>query len=108
MISRVVRSNVSLMSKRFQSQASTGSAGVKSSFNNKHNFNINPPPVHQYWTMRNSSVLLAFIPVYLLVGYVAKSAGEGLTGYEGLAGFADGEKSPMKELKFGEAQSSDN
>ena len=107
MFSRIVRNNGSLMSKRFQSQAST-SASAKSAFNNKYNFNINPPPVHTYWSMRNSSVLLAFIPVYLLVGYAIKYSSSGLSGYEGLYAFADSEKSPMKELKFGEAQASKN
>lgn len=107
MFPRAVRNSGSLLSKRFQSQASTG-ASAKSAFNNKHNFNINPPPVHTYWTMRNSSVLLAFIPIYLAVGYLTKSTSSELSGYEGLYAFADGEKSPMKELKFGEAQVSKN
>ncbi|ODV80150.1 uncharacterized protein CANTADRAFT_25856 [Suhomyces tanzawaensis NRRL Y-17324] len=76
------------------------------SFTNKHNFNINPPPVHEYWNYRNASVLLAFIPVYLSIGYFAKYIGANTEGYQGLQEFADNEKSPLKELKFGEPQTS--
>lgn len=87
------------ISRRFASNEST-----PSSFTNKYNFNINPPPVHEYWNIKNASVLIAFVPLYFAVGYVAKSIGTDLDGYEGLLEFADSEKSPMKELKFGEAQ----
>lgn len=86
------------------SSGAATSATVKSSFNNKHNFNINPPPVHEYWNYRNASVLLAFIPLYFGVGYVAKYVGTNVEGYGGLLGFADSEKSPLNELKFGEPQ----
>lgn len=90
------------VAKRFQSHASPE---VKSApFNNKYNFNINPPPVHQYWNIRNASVLFAFVPLYLAVGYLGKYTGSNLSGFDSLLEFADSDKSPLKEIKFGEAQ----
>lgn len=85
--------NVRVAARRFQS---TGS------FKNTYNFNTNPPPVHEYWNMRNSSVLIAFVPVYFAVAYVAKGSGEGLSGSEGIKAAADAEY--VKGLDFGQAQ----
>lgn len=90
------------MARRFQSHAAPEAKSAP--FNNKYNFNIDPPPVHQYWNIRNASVLIAFVPLYLAVGYLGKYTGANLSGFEGLAEFADLEKSPMKEIKFGEPQ----
>lgn len=87
------------ISRRFASSEST-----HSNFNNKYNFNINPPPVHEYWNMKNASVLIAFVPLYFGVGYIAKYIGTEIGGYEGLQEYANSENSPMKQLKFGEAQ----
>lgn len=84
------------MGVRFQSQAAK-----EQPFNNKHNFNINPPPVHAYWNLRNALVLFAFVPAYIAVGYLGKSVGEGLDGFTGLEAFARLEQSPMKEIPFG-------
>lgn len=89
------------MARRFQSHAVKEEPKVEA-FNNKFNFNINPPPVHTYWHARNFTVLLAFAPIYVAVGFLAKYTGENLNSFEALLDFADSEKSPMKEYKFGE------
>lgn len=89
--------------KRMNSHSS-GLTATKSTFNNKYNFNTNPPPVHEYWNIRNTSVLLAFIPIYLSVSYLTKKGTSNVDGYGGLVDFAKGDKSPMKEVKFGEPQ----
>lgn len=85
--------SVRVAARRFQS---TGS------FKNTHNFNTNPPPVHEYWNIRNSAVLLAFVPIYVAVGYIGKNSGEGLTSLEALKAAADSDL--VKDLGFGEAQ----
>lgn len=84
--------NTRVIAKRFQS----------SGFKNTYNFNTNPPPVHEYWNLRNSSVLLAFIPLYFGVGYIAKSTGSELSGFEALKAAADSDI--VKGLGFGEPQ----
>lgn len=95
----------SRMSKRFQSHASHATETVKSApFNNKYNFNINPPPIHLYWNAKNSFILFAFAPIFVAFGYLGKYTGSNMPGLEGILEFADSEKSPMKELKFGEPQ----
>ncbi|EGV64909.1 hypothetical protein PSN45_005261 [Yamadazyma tenuis] len=76
----------------------------KAPFNNKYNFNTSPPPVHEYWNIRNTSFLLAFIPLYFAVSYVTKNGVQEIEGFGGLVEFAKGEKSPLKEIKFGEPQ----
>jgi hypothetical protein len=91
-----------LLSKRLQH--SSAETAPKSSFNNKYNFNINPPPVHEYWNYWNASVFFAFIPLYFGVGYIAKYVGTNVEGYGGILEFADREKSPLNKLKFAEAQ----
>lgn len=90
------------------SSGSAGASTAKSSFNNKYNFNTNPPPVHEYWNIRNTSVLLAFIPIYLSVSYLTKRGTSNVDGYGGLVEYANSEKSPMKDIKFGEPQVSKN
>ncbi|KAK6202735.1 uncharacterized protein RJT21DRAFT_118810 [Scheffersomyces amazonensis] len=105
MFSRGIRNSGRIVGRRFQHHSAGESISTKP-FNNRYNFNINPPPVHEYWNYRNASVLIAIIPVYLGVAYFAKSLGENLEGFEGLRSFADSDKSPLKELKFGEAQTS--
>lgn len=93
------------MSRRLQSHASHASESVKAApFNNKYNFNTNPPPIHLYWNASNSLILFAFVPVFVGIGYFSEYIGSNLRGFEGLVGFADSEQSPMKELKFGEPQ----
>lgn len=91
------------ISKRFQSHTSTAGSITKSTFNNKYNFNTNPPPVHEYWYVRNSSVLIACIPLYLIVGYAAKYAADDIDSFNGLLGFYDKSES-TRELQFGEPQ----
>ena len=82
---------------------------MKSSpFNNKYNFNTNPPPVHEYWNIRNTSVLLAFIPLYLTVSYLTKTGTSNVDGYGGLVEFAKSDKSPINDIKFGEPQAPKN
>lgn len=73
-------------------------------FNNKYNFNLNPPPVHEYWNVYNSSVLFAFVPVFLGIAYAAKYIGVNIEGNAGLLEYANGENSPLKSIKFGEPQ----
>lgn len=85
--------NVRVAARRFQS---TGS------FKNTYNFNTNPPPVHEYWNIRNSAVLLAFVPVYVAVGYIAQGSGQGLSGPEGIKAAANAEY--VKGLEFGQPQ----
>ncbi|CUM64053.1 uncharacterized protein PRCAT00001641001 [Priceomyces carsonii] len=86
------RGYVRLTFKRFQS------SGAKLTFSNKYNFNINPPPVHEYWNARNNIILLAFVPVFLGVGYVAKYVGGNVYGdsvleaVEGEDAFINGNK----------------
>lgn len=89
---------ITRVARRAQSQA------LGAGFTNKHGFNTNPPPVHEFWTAWNSSVVFAFVPVFLAVGYAGKYMGSNIGGYEGLYQFASSDKSPMKELSFGEAQ----
>lgn len=103
MFSRINTRAAVRVARRFQSHAAPAKEEA-APFNNKYNFNIDPPPVHQYWNIRNASVLIAFVPLYLAVGYLGKYTGSELSGFEGLLDFADSEKSPLKELKFGEAQ----
>lgn len=100
MFSRAARA--ARVARRFQSHAPR--AEKAEPFNNKYNFNINPPPVHAYWNIRNASVLVAFVPLYIAVGYLGKYTGENLSGFEGLQQFATSEQSPIKELTFGEPQ----
>lgn len=102
MFSRINTRAVLRTARRFQSHAAAEEKAAP--FNNKYNFNINPPPVHAYWNIRNASVLFAFVPLYLAVGYLGKYTGSNLSGFGGLLDFADSEKSPMKEVKFGEPQ----
>lgn len=103
MIARPLRNVARVVFKRLQHSAAESASTAKASgFNNKFNFNINPPNVHEYWNYRNASVLLAVIPVYLGVGYVAKYLGANLDGFEGLIEFADNDQ--LKTLKFGEPQ----
>ncbi|KAK6454426.1 uncharacterized protein RJT20DRAFT_130555 [Scheffersomyces xylosifermentans] len=103
MLARSSRNCGRIVFKRFQHAAAAAEpAAAKPAFNNKYNFNINPPPVHEYWNYRNASVLLAVIPVYLAVGYVAKYLGSNLEGYEGLIEFAESDK--VKDIQFGQPQ----
>lgn len=102
MFSRASRSARSI-GRRFNSHA-THEAPKSQPFTNKFNFNIEPPQVHQYWNYKNTSVLLAFIPFYLAAGYLGQYTGSNLTSWEGFWTFADGEHSPLKQIKFGEAQ----
>lgn len=76
----------------------------QSTFTNKYNFNMLPPPVHAYWTIRNASVYLTFVPLFFVVASFGKYLGDSFTVHDTLLEFADGEKSPIKELKFGEPQ----
>lgn len=88
-----------------QHSAATGAKDVpKVSFNNKYEFNINPPPIHEYWNYRNALVLIAIIPIYLAIGSFAENLNSGLEGYDGLRTFADSLESPMHKLKFAEPQ----
>lgn len=90
-----------IISKRFQHTA-TKQTSVP--FNNKYNFNLNPPQVHEYWNVYNSSVLFAFVPVFLGIAYAAKYIGVNIEGNAGLLEYANGENSPIKSIKFGEPQ----
>lgn len=94
------------VARRFQSHAAQPESKA-APFNNKYNFNMDPPPVHAYWNARNFSVLIAFVPIFLGVGYLGKYTGENSGGFDSLLDFADSEKSPLKDLKFGEAQKKD-
>lgn len=80
------------------------STPVKSNFTNKYDFNTSPPPVHEYWNIRNTSILLAFIPVYFTVSYFTKNGAQDIDGFGGLLEFANSDKSPLKDVKFGEPQ----
>lgn len=108
-MNRFLTLHVKAVGRRFNSHASHahGSGAhttAKSTFNNTHNFNINPPPVHEYWTIRNASILFAFIPVYLGIAYLTKYSALSADGFGGLIEFAKSDKSPMKDIKFGEPQ----
>lgn len=89
---------------RFNSTATKSAPKKEAPFDNKYNFNVSPPPIHEYWNNWNNTVLLAFIPVFLSVTYLAKLTGNGVGGFEGLLTFAEGESSPLTKQKFGEAQ----
>lgn len=71
---------------------------------NKYNFNLLPPPTHAYWNIRNSSLYVVYVPLFLAVTFLGKFLGSSMTPYDSLLEFADDEKSPIKELKFGEPQ----
>lgn len=77
---------------------------TQAGFSNKYNFNLLPPPVHEYWNIRNSSIYLVFVPLFAGVAYMGKAIGDTFTVHDTLLEFADAEKSPIKELKFGEPQ----
>ncbi|KAI5965272.1 uncharacterized protein KGF55_001492 [Candida pseudojiufengensis] len=97
----------SITTKRFQHAAASSTKQSTSHsipFNNKYNFDLTPPPIHEYWNIYNSSVLFAFIPVFLTISYFAKDLGIGLEGNAGLLDFANSENSPIKNIKFGESQ----
>ncbi|KAI5950553.1 hypothetical protein CANMA_005213 [Candida margitis] len=98
----------SRLSKRITTQRFQHTAAKQTSksvpFNNKYNFNLNPPPVHEYWNVYNSSVLFAFVPVFLSIAYFAKYIGVNIEGNAGLLEYANGENSPLKSIKFGEPQ----
>ncbi|WLF79562.1 hypothetical protein PVL30_003317 [Lodderomyces elongisporus] len=94
-----------LIAKRFQSSTTRASTTKEAHpFQNKFNFNLNPPQVHEYWNIYNTSVLLAFIPVFLGTAFIAKDIGSQIQGYTGLLQYADGEKSPLKSIKFDDAK----
>lgn len=97
----VNKGNARTLLKRFQSTTSESTA---STFNNKYNFNISPPPVHEYWNYRNATVFLSAIPLYFAVGYASVYIASNFEGYSGLLGFKDNEKSPLKDTEFGEPQ----
>lgn len=101
---RLQRSHMQMFKRMNSHSAPSVDTTVKAAFNNKYNFNVNPPPVHEYWNIRNCSVLLAFIPIYLTASYLTKYGTGELEGYGGLLEFAKGEKSPIKDIKFGEPQ----
>lgn len=103
MLSKSLRNLRPTISKRFNSHGHAA-APKDSPFNNKYSFNIDPPQVHKYWNYRNGSVLFLFVPIYVGVGYLAQYTSSHLDGYEGLLGFANGEHSPLNEIKFGESQ----
>lgn len=107
MISRTLRRYGAAGSRRFQSQVAAAEAPVAKPFNNKYNFNIDPPQVHHYWDQRNFSILVVFVPVFVAAGYLAQSSGN-LSSLQTLVGFAEGEKSPLKELAFSEPQQRKN
>ncbi|KAI5952369.1 hypothetical protein KGF54_003235 [Candida jiufengensis] len=93
-----------ITTKRFQHAAASTPKQSPIPFTNKYHFNLNPPPIHEYWNIYNSSVLFAFIPVFLTISYFAKDLGIGLEGNNGLLDFANSEQSPLKSIKFGESQ----
>lgn len=99
---RTVKLHTQVAGRRFASSASSSSKSAN--FSNKFNFNINPPPVHEYWNARNASVLIGFVPLYFAVGYVSKYIGTHIGGFDGLLEFADSDKSPMKEFEFAQPQ----
>ncbi|CAD1812349.1 hypothetical protein FOB58_004241 [Candida parapsilosis] len=95
-----------ITTQRFQhsTTSTTKQATHSTPFNNKYHFNLNPPPVHEYWNVYNSSVLFAFVPVFLGIAYAAKYIGVNIEGNAGLLQYANGENSPLKSIKFGEPQ----
>ncbi|EGW33016.1 uncharacterized protein SPAPADRAFT_49942 [Spathaspora passalidarum NRRL Y-27907] len=96
-----------IASRRFQHTATAAESAAKESpFTNKYNFDLNPPRVHEYWNYRNATVLLAFIPLFLVVAELGKTAGNGLRGLSSFIEFAESEKSPMKEQTYGKSQKS--
>ncbi|KAI3403457.1 hypothetical protein KGF56_003741 [Candida oxycetoniae] len=92
-----------IISKRCLHGTTRKFAGAEA-FSNKFNFNLNPPQVHEYWNIYNSSVLFAFVPVFLGIAYVAKYVGVNLEGNAGFLQYANSESSPLKSIKFGETQ----
>lgn len=76
----------------------------KGTFNNKYEFNINPPPIHEYWNYRNALVLIAIIPIYLAVASLAENLNGGLDGYDAIKTYADSLDSPMHKMQFAEPQ----
>ncbi|KAG7662842.1 uncharacterized protein J8A68_003612 [[Candida] subhashii] len=103
MFSRSLRTSGRITFKRLQH---TAQAAKESTFNNKYNFNLNPPPVHEYWNIYNSSLLFMLVPLIAGVGYFGKWMGSGLDGFAALLSVANSENSPMKELHYGQSQAS--
>ncbi|KAG7192751.1 uncharacterized protein KQ657_001534 [Scheffersomyces spartinae] len=105
---RRVQAQGRLAFKRFQSNSHghghghAAGASEASSFTNKYNFNIDPPAVHEYWNARNASVLLAFIPAYMVVASVAKYVAENQEGWGGLHEYADAHFDKIYQHRFGE------
>ncbi|CAK9439609.1 uncharacterized protein LODBEIA_P37090 [Lodderomyces beijingensis] len=94
-----------VLSKRFQHSTAAHAAPKETHpFANRYNFNLDPPPVHEYWNIYNSSILFAFVPVFLGVAYLAKDIGVNLESQAGLLQYANGDNSPLKSIKFGEPQ----
>lgn len=94
MFARVLRQQARRGARQYSSEA----------FNNKYGFNMNPPPVHAYWNARNASVLVAFVPVFLGAGALAKYVGFNLPGWDGLLEFSKLEQLPIGKLAFGEPE----
>lgn len=68
MFSRSVRQ---LASKRFQHAAPSAPATAKSTFTNKHNFDLSPPETHKYWNLYNSTLAFGIgISVFALSDYI--------------------------------------
>ncbi|CAI5758015.1 unnamed protein product [Candida verbasci] len=102
MFTRLRLSKQSNILRRFQS---TTTKVETAGFNNKYNFNLNPPPVHEYWNFYNSSVLFMFIPLFLSVGYLTKYMVTNLDyNFTAFRQFSENDKSPLREITFGEQQ----
>lgn len=103
MFARSLRNYGRIIFKRFQhtAEASTSEAAP---FTNKFGFDLNPPPVHEYWNIRNSSVAFAFVPVFLGIAFFAKYIGKSVDTNGAYLGFADSEASPVSKIPFGQAQ----
>ncbi|EMG47149.1 hypothetical protein SBY92_000027 [Candida maltosa Xu316] len=103
MFARSSRSYSRLVFKRLQhtAHASTSEAVP---FVNKFGFDLSPPPVHEYWNFYNSSVLFAFVPVFIGMAYGIKFLGVSGDASDAYLRYANDEASSVMKLPFGQPQ----
>lgn len=103
MFTRSLRNYGRIIFRRFQ-HSSHAPASESVPFSNKFGFDLSPPPIHEYWNIHNSTILFAFVPVFLGIAYFAKYVGKTVDANAAYLGYADSEASPVSKIPFGQSQ----
>ena len=88
MFARSLRNYGRIIFRRFQ-HSSHVPASESVPFSNKFGFDLSPPPIHEYWNIHNSTILFAFVPVFLGIAYFAKYVGKTVDANAAYLGYAD-------------------